>query len=127
MHYRRWKRHGDPHFINPKCNRDGNYTQRAQAKSAKWKTENRDINSAINNARKIKVRQAKLSSVEEEEILKVYSECPDGYNVDHIVPINHKNVCGLHVPWNMQYLSKSDNLKKSNKFDGTYDNNGWRQ
>lgn len=41
-----------------------------------------------------------------------YINCPVGYEVDHIIPISKG---GLHSIENLQYLTISENRKKSNK------------
>lgn len=36
------------------------------------------------------------------------------HSVDHIVPLQHPMVCGLHCPANMRVIPLADNLRKSN-------------
>ena len=57
-----------------------------------------------------------LSVEQLKEITLLYENCPKGYEVDHIIPLQGKNVKGLHVPWNLQYLTREDNRKKGNKY-----------
>jgi len=49
-----------------------------------------------------------------EKIEEFYKNRPEGYHVDHIIPLNGAYVSGLHVLENLQYLTIEENLKKSN-------------
>jgi hypothetical protein len=49
-----------------------------------------------------------------ESIKEFYYNCPEGHHVDHIIPLQGKYVCGLHLESNLQYLLASKNCAKSN-------------
>jgi len=57
------------------------------------------------------------------QIKLIYLNRPNGYEVDHIIPLCGKNVSGLHIPENLQYLSSEENRLKNNKYN-IGENNG---
>jgi hypothetical protein len=93
--------------------------------SARWAKEN----PAKNNAKASKYRAAKLGAtplwLTEEDIKAIDVEyslalwtsevMKSSYHVDHIVPLQGKQVCGLHVPWNLQVIPASINISKGNR------------
>jgi len=74
--------------------------------------------------RRSRIRQATLDGVDKSAIERFYREAillsektNIPHDVDHIIPLKHDKVCGLHVPWNMQILTKSENIRKHNKWE----------
>ncbi len=59
--------------------------------------------------------KAACADLSEEEFYKIeefYEKCPQGYHVDHIIPIA---LGGLHRISNLQYLTAHENFKKGTK------------
>jgi 5-methylcytosine-specific restriction endonuclease McrA len=38
------------------------------------------------------------------------------WSVDHIIPLQAETVSGLHVSWNLQVITKAENIAKGNRF-----------
>jgi len=92
-----------------------------------WLKNNADKNCAKESrrrARKLNATPPWLTDEQNAHINRTYKLCKivseatgEKYHVDHIVPLQGKNVCGLHVPWNIRVIPAKLNLEKSNKHD----------
>jgi len=76
----------------------------------------RTLINAINNKRRAGKLQRIVGWTDHKAIEEFYANCPKGYHVDHIVPLQGANVSGLHVLNNLQYLTATQNLIKGNKW-----------
>lgn len=114
----------------------------AKKHKATWYAKNRDtqalsrkewklLNKPLVRAYTAKRRSAKLNATpswlteqQHEAIRDFYWLAIDlervsgeSYHVDHIVPLQGKLVCGLHVPWNLQILPATINASKGNTYE----------
>lgn len=88
----------------------------------------RQENRALSNFWKAKYRSSKKQAIPKwvnfDKIKEIYDlstkltkETGILHHVDHIIPLQHDLVCGLHVEDNLQILTAEENIKKSNKFE----------
>jgi len=107
------------------------YNEKNKAKvyadQQRWKRDNWDYYKSYLATQKRRVKRATPPWMPKETIIAAFKACPEGMEVDHIVPLQGKLVSGLNVPWNFQYLPSHENNSKNNKFDGTYENESWRK
>lgn len=90
---------------------------RWNAYARKWAKANPQFyafHAAKRRATKLQATPKWLTKHQLEAIKQIYFACPNGMHVDHIIPLKGENVCGLHVPWNLQYLTPTENSKKKN-------------
>jgi hypothetical protein len=96
------------------------------ARNREWGANNRDKKAALEAKRRAAKMQRTPAWLSKEQLLEIenfYTKAKDletltgiQYHVDHIIPLQGKLVCGLHVPWNLQVIPGIDNIKKSNKW-----------
>jgi len=92
--------------------------QKKRAIDKAWVEKNPNINTfyrALQRARKENLVPLWTTEADLQEIKEFYRNCPEGYQVDHIVPMKGKTVRGLHVLNNLQYLTPYENYTKANK------------
>lgn len=86
------------------------------AKDKAWAQANPGKRSAYNALYRAAKLQATPPWVDLAKIERVYTLAAMlSMDVDHIHPLQGENFCGLHVPWNLQILTRSQNSRKSNK------------
>lgn len=105
--------------------RKDNYLANRDARREQKKAyycENKHIFMESSAARKARVRRATPPWCDRSAIAAVYKvrvqktkQTGVEHHVDHIVPLLGRNVCGLHVPWNLQVITAEENLAKNNK------------
>jgi 5-methylcytosine-specific restriction endonuclease McrA len=96
---------------------DPEYKKKAAEYSRAYNKTNKAKRNALTALYKLKKRLAIPSWANKEDIKAVYEEAIYmQMQVDHIVPISHPLVCGLHVWDNLQLLTKEENMKKSNSW-----------
>jgi hypothetical protein len=87
----------------------------------RWKERNPELargrRVAISAQRRAAELQRTPKWADATAIKRFYEARPAGMAVDHIVPLQGKTVCGLHVLGNLQYLTIHENRIKSNQFD----------
>jgi 5-methylcytosine-specific restriction endonuclease McrA len=98
----------------------------AKNRAKAWKKNNKEKHNAgcmLRHTRKLLACPSWLSPddlwmIEEAyHISRVRSEETGiDWHVDHIVPLQGKTVCGLHVPWNLQVITARENCSKKNSF-----------
>lgn len=94
-------------------------------RSRKWTQDNlarHNQHSAKRRASKLQRTPSWLSETHRRHIGFFYQaaktiteETGVSFVVDHIVPLQGAIVSGLHVPWNLQVITSSENASKSNK------------
>ena len=121
------------------------YPEKVSAKSIRWKKNNPEKAAQVSKATRIKnparilankakYRASKRNRTpawitpEDLEVIrcfyavaKMYNrESNDSWHVDHVIPLNGKNVSGLHVPENLSVVRAKENHLKNNKYEAHY-------
>ena len=94
-------------------------------RTKQWYRDHPEIANAKNARRRAALMNATPAWLTRDHLLEIQKFYRDAqrkaratgieHHVDHIVPLKSSIVCGLHVPWNLQVLTGSENSRKRNK------------
>lgn len=94
---------------------------KAKALAATWREKNRSAIAEGQRLRAARMSVADLAPAHKAAIYAFYDEARrltsatgSPHEVDHVIPLKGKGVCGLHVAWNLRVMSAPANLSKSN-------------
>ena len=91
-------------------------SDKLKAAAAEWTKENSHKKRASWAKREAAKKQATPMWADNSAIVEIYKLAADsGMEVDHVVPLNSKLVCGLHCEQNLQLLTPAENRRKSNR------------
>jgi hypothetical protein len=94
--------------------------ERNRGKRNAWRRARDKANPGKRCAKETRRKAAKMDRLPAWADLKairaVYESCPPGHHVDHVIPLRGKDVSGLHVAGNLQYLTAEENVAKGNAF-----------
>lgn len=100
----------------------GNRLAIAQKKRGSFDAKKARIR-AWSNAYRFRKSQATPKWVDHDAIEAIYWEAQMKnyetgvkHQVDHIIPLKHHLVCGLHIPGNLRVITATENIKKKNKW-----------
>ena len=91
--------------------------EKAKLKARIWRANNPRHRNALTTAHKKAVKQRTPAWADRQKIVEFYKNCPQGYQVDHVIPLRGEFVSGFHIAENLQYLTAKENRNKSNKYD----------
>ena len=97
--------------------------EKARASIRAWQIANPHLITAYSRARKAGKRKAVPNWFNKVTTDKIYAQAAwlslaSGikHHVDHIVPLKHELVCGLHCADNLRVITATENLSKHNRF-----------
>ena len=107
------------------------YRERNRERIRQINADSRRRNPEVVAAAKVERRSRMRTHVppwaDRKAIKAIYLECRRlrketglDYQVDHIIPLKGKNVCGLHVETNLQILLGIENMRKANRMMEPY-------